>query len=123
MAVYVDLLFLVNFSLNAWALWATSLLTVTPRRKAALALASLCGAIYAFGALTPWAPLFVHPLSKLLLALTMIYLAFKPRLVTKTLNLLAWFLLVSFVTAGVILGLYTLLLDKEARGAMLAWGD
>ncbi len=123
MAVYVDLLFLVNFTLNAWALWVTALLTGALRRRASLVLASVCGAIYAFGALTPWAPLFLHPLSKLALALVMIYVAFRPRVIGKTLHLLAWFLLVCFATAGVILGLYNLLLDKEVQRNMLAWGD
>ncbi len=123
MAVYVDLLLLVNFSLNAWALWVTSLVTGMRRRKAALSLASLCGAIYAFGVLTPWAAIFVHPVSKLLLAILMVYLTFRPRLPGKMLTLVAWFLLISCITAGMILGLYTLLLDREVQGTMLAWGD
>lgn len=123
MAVYVDLLFMVNFALNAWALWATARLTGTPRRKLALSFASFCGAVYAFGYLTPWAHLFIHPLSKLLLALIMIYLTFKPPVTSKLLNLLAWFLLVCFATAGMVLGLATFLLDKTAQTSMLAWGD
>lgn len=123
MAVYVDLLFVVNFSLNAWALWATARLSGTRRRKAGLSLASICGAIYAFGPLTPWSALFAHPLSKLLLALVMIFLTFRPQMASKMFNLLAWFLLICFATAGMTLGLYTFLLDKNPQGAMLAWGD
>lgn len=123
MAVYVDLLFMVNFSLNAWALWATARLAGIRRRRGGLSLASLCGTIYAFGSLTPWASFFAHPLSKLVLALLMIFLTFRPQVPGKMLNLLAWFLLVCFATAGMTLGLYAFLLDKNPRGAMLAWGD
>lgn len=123
MDVYVDLFFAVNFALNIWALWATACLAGIRRHGARLSLASLCGAVYAFGPLTPWAALFAHPLSKLLLAIVMVHLAFRPRALSRLFNFLAWFLLVCFATAGVTLGLYTFLLDKKPQGTMLAWGD
>mgnify|MGYP000891217446 FL=1 len=123
MDVYVDLLFAVNFALNSWALWVTAKLTGSRRPLSHLFLASLCGAVYAFGPLTPWAFLFSHPASKLLLAVIMIYLAFRPRALAQLLHLLAWFLLICFTTAGVSLGLYACLMDKKPQGAMLAWGD
>lgn len=122
MTVYVDLLFLVNLALNAWALWVTAKLVGISLRAGRLFWASLCGAIFAFGSLTPWSDALAHPASKLLLAAAMVYLAFRPQKPAKVLHLLAWFLLVSFATAGVVLGLYALLLDKVPTGQVLTHG-
>ncbi|NLY53852.1 MAG: sigma-E processing peptidase SpoIIGA [Firmicutes bacterium] len=123
MDVYVDLLFLVNFVLNLWILWATASLSGTPVKRSRLFWSSTCGALYAFGLLTPWGSVFAHPASKLVLALTMIRLAFNPSKRRQVLQLLGLFLLICFATAGAVLGVYVCLVDKSPGGALLAWGD
>lgn len=123
MDVYIDLLFLVNFLLNGWALWLTSTLIGHKLRWQSLILSSALGAIYGLGMVTPWAIYFSHPCSKLLLALVMIQLAFRSRPVLRLLQLSGLFLLVSFTTAGCALGVQALLSQQNLGGGVLAYGQ
>lgn len=124
MEVYIDLLFLVNFLLNTWALWLTSLLAGQLSNWRRLALAAALGAIYGLGMVTPWAAYFSHPLAKLLLAATMVQIAHNPRVMLRLLQLSGLFLLVSFATAGCALGVQALLTAQGGiSGGTLSYGQ
>ncbi len=124
MEVYIDLLFLVNFLVNAWALWLTSVLCGQRPKWLKLTLAAALGAIYGLGMVTPWAAYFAHPLGKLLLAGIMVRIAYSPGLMLRLLQLCGLFLLVSFTTAGCALGVQTLLTAQGGiSGGSLSYGQ
>lgn len=123
MEVYIDLLFMVNLCLNGWALWLVSTLVGQRLRWCSLLLSASLGAVYGLGLVTPWAAWFVHPISKLTLALIMLQVAFRPRLLVRLFQLFGLFLLVSFATAGCILGIYSLVHSEQSLSGALAWGQ
>lgn len=121
MAVYVDLLFAVNLALNCWALWLSSVLIGHRLQLGSLLLSASLGAVYALGLVTPWAHLFTHPAGKLLLAVAMVVIAFRPHLVMRVLSLTGLFLVVSCLTAGCVLGIYGLI--NNGQSGTLAYGQ
>lgn len=123
MDVYIDLLFAVNLCLNGWALWLVSTLVGQRLCLRNLLLSATLGAIYGLGVVTPWAGFFIHPLSKLVLALLMLQVAFRPQLWVRLFQLFGFFLLVSFATAGCILGIYSFVPSGALLGGTLAWGQ
>lgn len=116
MEVYVDLLLVVNWSLNAWSLHLTAYLLGARPPGMRMSLASLLGAIYAMGMFTPYAAQFSHPLSKLAVAAIMVLICFRPQRVAELVPLNCLFLLSSFITAGVVTGLYSLLIGHQTKG-------
>ncbi len=123
MEVYVDLLLVVNWALNSWALWLTSVLSGRRVSKLRMAMAAVLGAMYAIGMLTPWAIWFEHVAAKVMMAAVMVLVCFLPTKLAQLVHLVSLFLVVSCITAGAIVGLYGLLTRQAGDSSGLSYGE
>ena len=102
--VYVDLLLLVNLTMNMLVLWATARFAQQAVSMARLFLGAALGAIYALLALFPDLHFLFSLPGKILFSLIMIGVALQPRSLTRLFSLAGYFYATSFVIAGAYLG-------------------
>jgi stage II sporulation protein GA (sporulation sigma-E factor processing peptidase) len=98
--VYVDLLLLVNLTMNMLVLWATARFAQQAVSMARLFLGAALGAIYALLALFPDLHFLFSLPGKILFSLIMIGVALQPRSLTRLFSLAGYFYATSFVIAG-----------------------
>ena len=106
--VYVDVLLVVNFFMTLLLLLLTAALTKQPRRPGRLCIAAMLGAAYSLILLAPKLPTWVVVLSKIAVALVLVFAAFGFGSVKKYLRCLLCFLAANFVLLGFIVGVWLL---------------
>lgn len=100
MTVYLDVILLENLCMNYIILFATGLINKVKINKLRLLIASLLGGIYAILSFAPVLEIYSTFILKIILSITMVYIAFKPKNAKKLLKVLTLFYLVSFAFGG-----------------------
>ena len=100
MTVYLDIVFLENLCMNYVILLATGLICKSSVKHFRLILSSIIGSLYAVIAFLPILKIYTNILLKIILSITMIYLAFAPKNVKEMLKKLMVFYLTSFAFGG-----------------------
>lgn len=104
MTIYVDVLFLENLILNCIILYATSIISKVKIEHLRIIGASAIGAIYVIIYYIFRISIYMNVLAKLMLAVCMIYIVFKPNKGKDLFKYIVIFFLVSFVFGGASLG-------------------
>ncbi|MBT9158713.1 MAG: Sporulation sigma-E factor-processing peptidase [Firmicutes bacterium] len=119
MVVYLDFLWLLNWGMNWWLLWATA---KALRRRVSLEWIMLVaggGAVVSLVWLLITSPLWVEALLKMLVAIIMVRYTFSPKGVWQTVEITLLFMLISTICAGVSLALALL----TSRGLPESWPE
>lgn len=101
MVVYVDLLFLMNWGMNWWLLWATGIALRRQMKPWVLSLSAAFGSLCAFLWLLTPATVGKELALKSIVALSMVHLCFVPDSLSSLLKHAGVFLVMSTVCAGV----------------------
>ena len=104
MTLYIDVLFFENLVLNSIILYATSIISKVKIKHLRIFIASTLGAIYVIIYYIFKIKIYTNIMSKLFLAIIMIYIVFKPENLKNLLKYAVLFFLVSFVFGGASLG-------------------
>lgn len=104
MTVYVDVLFIENLVLNSIILYATTIIAKTKIEHLRILGASSLGAIYVIIYYIFKISIYMNIIAKVMLALCMVYIVFKPKKGRELLKYTVIFFLVSFVFGGASLG-------------------
>lgn len=105
MYVYVEQLLIENLIINYIILYVTKLLIKSDTSKNRIFIASLIGSIYTLIAFFPSIITIIKLISKIIVAVTIIRVAFKPKNIRVFLKVMATFHLVAFTFAGICLSL------------------
>ena len=100
MTIYVDIVLLENLCMNYIILFSTSYILKIKIKHFRIILSSMLGAVYAILAYTDIIPIYTSIISKIILSICMIYIAYKPKNVKGMLKELIVFYLVSFALGG-----------------------
>ena len=103
--VYADVLFLVNFVINYLLMYITMLLSKSHSRMLRLPLSSAIGALYSVCMFIPGATILGLFVSKAVLSVVMVYIAFGGVNIKSFFKQLCFFYLVSLICAGVVTAL------------------
>lgn len=103
MTIYIDVIFLENLIMNAIILYATSILLKKKPKCILVIISASIGAVYSIILYITELKIYTSIISKLVLSIVMIYIAFKPISFKKMLKQLIIFYLTSFVFGGVAL--------------------
>jgi len=111
--IYLDIIFLENLIMNAIILYATAIiLKIRPKTMRVIA-SSAIGSIYAIIIYVTEIEIYTSIISKAILAIIMIYVAFNPQNIKKMWKQVAIFYLTSFVFGGVTLYLIYYIKPQE----------
>ena len=113
MTIYIDIIFLENLIMNSIILYATSIILKTKVKTIRVILSSSIGAIYSIILYTTEITIFASIISKIILSIVMIYVAFNPQNVKKMCKQTLVFYLASFVFGGVALYLIYFLKPQD----------
>lgn len=105
MYVYIEQLLIENLIINYIILYVTKLLIKSDTSKTRIFIASIIGSIYTLSAFFPPIITIVKLISKIIVAVTIIRIAFKPKNIRIFLKIMATFHLVAFTFAGISLSL------------------
>lgn len=111
--LYIDIIFFENLIMNSIIIYATSIILKIKPKTIRVLIASAIGSIYAIVSYTTEIPIYTSIISKGILAILMIYLAFNPQNVKKLLKQVLIFYLTSFVFGGVALYLIYFIKPQE----------
>lgn len=100
MTIYLDVILLENICMNYIILFATGLIAKVKIRQLRIILSSLLGGIYAILSFAPVLEIYSNFIFKIILSITMIYIAFYPKNIKLLLKELLLFYLVSFAFGG-----------------------
>ena len=100
MTVYLDIILIENICMNYIILLATGLILKNKISNLRLFLSSLLGSIYAVSSYITKLEMYSTIIMKILLSITMIYIAFKPKNVKRVFKQLVIFYLTSFAFGG-----------------------
>ncbi len=100
MTIYLDVILMENICMNYIILFATGLISKISLRNFRIFLSSLLGGIYAVISFAPILKIYSNFILKVILSITMIYIAFNPKNVKQLLKELILFYLVSFAFGG-----------------------
>ena len=100
MTVYLDIILLENLCMNFIILYATGFIIKSKIRYINLTLSSLIGAIYAILVYMQIFEIYSNMITKVILSVTMVYIAFLPKNVKGLLKYLLIFYMVSFLFGG-----------------------
>lgn len=100
MTVYLDIILLENLCMNYIILFATGLICKIKIKQIRIIIASILGGIYSILSFAPILKLYSNIILKIILSITMIYIAFKPEGIKKLAKELILFYLVSFAFGG-----------------------
>lgn len=98
--VYIDVVFLVNFVLDAMLLWTTAWILKRKLRISRIVLGGLVGAVYALVMFVPLLSLLTTWWGKALASVVMVYVAIPRKSLLDMVRLLSMFYCVSFIFAG-----------------------
>lgn len=100
MTIYLDVILLENICMNYIILFATGLVVKAKIKQIRLVLSSLLGGIYAVLSFAPVIEIYSNFIMKIILSITMVYIAFYPKKLKLLLKQLILFYLVSFAFGG-----------------------
>ena len=101
--IYVDIIFLENLIMNSIILYATSVILKIKPKFFRVIISSLLGSIYAVILYVTEIKIYTSIISKMILSIIMVYIAFNPQNVKKMLKQILIFYLASFIFGGVAL--------------------
>ena len=105
MTIYIDIIFIENIIMNAIILYATSIILKQKVKSSRLIISASIGAIYSILMYITKLTIYSSIISKFILSIVMIYIAFKPQSSKKMFKQIIIFYLTSFVFGGVALNL------------------
>lgn len=100
MTFYIDIILIENMIMNYIILFATGIITKIQIKQIRLTLASLLGSLYAIMSYITMVEIYMNQIIKILLSVTMIYIAFGPKNVRNLLKEIVIFYLTSFCFGG-----------------------
>lgn len=100
MTIYVDVVLLENLCMNYIILFGTAYIIKIRIKQIRIILASLLGAVYAVLAYAEIFPMYANLITKIILSICMIYIAFNPKKIKGLIKELIVFYLVSFALGG-----------------------
>ena len=98
--IYVDIVLLENLCMNYIILFGTAYIIKIKIRHISIILASLLGAVYAVLAYAEIFPIYTNLITKIILSICMVYIAYKPKKIKGLIKELIVFYLVSFALGG-----------------------
>lgn len=104
MTIYVDVLLLENFILNCIILYATSIISKERIKHFRIIISASLGALYVIIYYIFKLKIYTNAIAKILLAVSMVYIVFKPKTGKDLIKQLVIFFLVSFAFGGASLG-------------------
>ena len=105
MTIYIDIIFIENIIMNAIILYAASIILKQKVKSSRLIMSASIGAIYSILMYITKLTIYSSIISKFILSIVMIYIAFKPQNFKKMFKQIIIFYLTSFVFGGVALNL------------------
>ena len=99
--IYIDIIFLENVIMNSIILYATSIILKMKTKFIRILLSSIIGSIYAIILYITNLKIYTSIISKILLSVVMVYIAYNPQNVKKMWKQILIFYLTSFVFGGV----------------------
>ena len=105
MTIYIDIIFIENIIMNTIILYATSIILKQEVKIIRLIISSTIGSIYSILMYITKFTIYSSIISKFLLSIVMVYIAFKPQNLKKVFKQIIIFYLTSFVFGGVALNL------------------
>ena len=100
MTIYVDIVLLENLCMNYIILFSTAYILKLKRKHIRIFISSLLGGIYAILAYANIIPMYTNIITKIILSICMIYIAYNPKHVKGMIKELMVFYLVSFALGG-----------------------
>ena len=105
MTIYIDIIFLENIIVNSIILYATSIIIKQKTKFFRIIISSGIGAIYSIALYLTNLKIYTSIISKIILSIIMIYIAFKPSNFKNVFKQVVIFYLTSFIFGGVALNL------------------
>ena len=99
--IYIDVIFFENLIMNGIILYATSIILKTKVKVLRVIISSAIGSIYAIITYITEIGIYTSTISKVILSIVMVYVAFNPQTMKKMCKQLLIFYLTSFVFGGV----------------------
>lgn len=115
MTIYIDVVILENLIMNYIIMYATAIILKKKISIIRLFTSSMLGAIYAIISYIFQSPIYSIVILKILLSITMVYIAFKPIKIKELLKQLLIFYMTSFVFGGAALSLIYFIKPQEAQ--------
>lgn len=115
MTIYIDVVILENLIMNYIIMYATAIILKKKISIIRLFTSSMLGAIYAIISYIFQSPIYSIVILKILLSITMVYIAFKPIKTKELLKQLLIFYMTSFVFGGAALSLIYFIKPQEAQ--------
>ena len=100
MTIYLDVVFLENVCMNSIILYASGIVTKTNCKFFKILISASIGALYSVGTYLTNSYIYLNLVSKVLLSVTMIYVAFTPKNFKMLFKFIVIFYLTSFVFGG-----------------------
>lgn len=113
MTIYIDIVLLENLVMNYIILLGTGYIIKARIKHIKLIISSLIGAIYALLAYMEIFPIYANFITKMILAICMIYIAFNPKKIKGLIKELIVFFLVSFSLGGCAFALLYMIKPQE----------
>ena len=101
MTIYVDIIFLENLFMNYIILYATGIITRNPIKLIRTFISSTIGSIYAVVSYMSILEIYSNIFLKVILSISMVYIAFNPKNIKKFFKEVKIFYLTSFTFGGV----------------------
>ena len=111
--IYIDIIFLENLIMNSIILYATAIILKIKPKVIGVMASSAIGSTYAIITYVTEIPIYTSVISKAVLAIIMVYVAFNPQNLKKMWKQVAIFYLTSFVFGGVTLYLIYYIKPQE----------
>ena len=111
--IYIDVIFLENLIMNSIILYATAIILKIKPSTIRVIISSIIGSIYAILGYITEIHIYTSVILKVILAVIMVYVAFKPQSVKKMWKQVAIFYLTSFIFGGVTLYLIYYIKPQE----------
>ena len=120
--IYIDVIFLENLIMNSIILYATSIILKIKAKIVRIIISSAIGSVYVIITYISEIGIYTSTISKVILSVVMVYIAFNPQNVKKLSKQLLIFYLTSFVFGGVSLYLIYFIKPQEIlmKNGMLA---
>ena len=111
--IYIDIVFLENLIMNSIIIYATSIILKLKTKMIRVVISSAIGSIYAIITYITELPIYTSKISKIILAIVIVYVAFNPQNVRIMWKQVLIFYLTSFVFGGVALYLIYFVKPQE----------
>ena len=120
MTIYVDIIFLENLLMNYIIIYAVAIITKSEIKMLKILLSSIIGSVYAILTYTSALEIYSNFILKIMLSITMVYIAFNAKTLKIFLKQLVIFYLTSFTFGGVAFALlYFINTEKIFRNGVL----